>query len=211
MSVTLDRFMGDSLLHFSYSTAAGSMGVPPLDSQLGGSFVTAFSQGQGLNASLNAPFLHQNISSPSGETSHLFPTAARNPNKAIVTIDAHSSLILVANEMTCELFGYQRNDLVGMKVQNLFAEPYWAKQRALVEQNIDASGETVLVSGKVVGGCVEVTSVVLGLGVMVDSDHDSYPFVTVDGCNDIVWSPVPCICVDEASQLRSATQGDCGD
>lgn len=211
MSVTLDRFMGDSLLHFSYSTAAGSMGVPPLDSQLGGSFVTAFSQGQGLNASLNAPFLHQNISSPSGETSHLFPTAARNPNKAIVTIDSQSSLILVANEMTCELFSYQRNDLVGMKVQNLFAEPYWAKQRALVEQNIDASGETVLVSGKVVGGCVEVTSVVLGLGVMVDSDPDSYPFVTLDGCNDIVWSPVPCVCVDEASQLRSATQGDCGD
>lgn len=187
------------------------MGVPPLDSQLGGSFVTAFSQGQGLNASLNAPFLHQNISSPSGETSHLFPTAARNPNKAIVTIDSQSSLILVANEMTCELFSYQRNDLVGMKVQNLFAEPYWAKQRALVEQNIDASGETVLVSGKVVGGCVEVTSVVLGLGVMVDSDPDSYPFVTLDGCNDIVWSPVPCVCVDEASQLRSATQGDCGD
>jgi len=37
------------------------------------------------------------------------------------------------------------------------------------------------------------------------------PLLTLDGCNDIVWSPVPGVCVDEASQLRSATQGDCGD
>ena len=94
VSVTLDRFTGDSLLHFSYSPAAGSMGLGPPDSQLGGSFVTAFSQGLSLNTSLNAPFLHQNLS-PSGESSHLFPTAARNPNKAIVTIDAQSSLISI--------------------------------------------------------------------------------------------------------------------
>ena len=56
----------------------------------------------------------------------------------------------MANEMTCELFGYQRNELVDMKVQSLFTEPYRAKQRALVEQNVDSSGEPVLISGKVV-------------------------------------------------------------
>ena len=149
-SATLNQFTGDSLHHFSYSPAVGNIASNvALDSQLGGSFVTAFSQG--LNSSLNIPFLHQNLSSPTGEASSmLFPTAARNPNKAIVTIDAQSSRILVANEMTCELFGYQRNELAGMKVQSLFTEPYRAKQRALVEQNIDSSGETVLVSGKVV-------------------------------------------------------------
>jgi PAS domain S-box-containing protein len=52
--------------------------------------------------------------------------------------------------MTCELFGYQKDELSGMKVQSLFTEPYRAKQQALVEQNIDASGATVLISGKVV-------------------------------------------------------------
>ena len=149
MSVTLDRFTGDSLLHFSFNPV-GSVSSAP-DSQLGGSFVTAFSQG--LNASFNVPFLHQNnpsSPSPSGDASFLFPSAARNPNKAIVTIDAQTSRILVANEMTCELFGYQRDDLPGMKVQKLFTEPYGAKQQALVEQNIDSSGKTVVVSGKVV-------------------------------------------------------------
>ena len=116
----------------------------------GGSFVRAFTQG--LNSSLNVPFVHQNttLSSPSGDTSALFPTASRNPNKAIITIDTQSSRILVANEMTCELFGYQKDELSGMKVQNLFTEPYRAKQQALVEQNIDSSGATVLISGKVV-------------------------------------------------------------
>lgn len=116
----------------------------------GGSFVRAFTQG--LNSSLNVPFVHQNtsLSSPSGDTSALFPTASRNPNKAIITIDAQTSRILVANEMTCELFGYQKDELSGMKVQNLFTEPYRAKQQALVEQNIDSSGATVLISGKVV-------------------------------------------------------------
>lgn len=116
---------------------------------------------QGLNSSLNVPFVHQNtsLSSPSGETSTLFPTASRNPNKAIITIDAESSRILVANEMTCELFGYQKDDLSGMKVQNLFTEPYRVKQQALVEQNIDSSGATVLISGKVVSTCILLSSI----------------------------------------------------
>ena len=117
---------------------------------LGGSFVRAFTQG--LNSSLNVPFVHQNssLSSPSGDSSALFPTASRNPNKAIITIDGQSSRILVANEITCELFGYQKDELAGMKVQHLFTEPYRAKQQALVEQNIDSTGATVLISGKVV-------------------------------------------------------------
>lgn len=123
----------------------------------GSSFIRAFTQG--LNSSLSVPGPYLPCTSPtppvgtsegSFDQSNLFPTASRNPNKAIVTIDAHTSKILVANEMTCELFGYQRSDLCGMKVQRLFTESYRGKQRALVEQNITASGETRLVSGKVV-------------------------------------------------------------
>lgn len=117
----------------------------------GGSFINAFTQG--LSSSLNVPFIGQTPSSPGGglnTLSTLFPTTARNPNKAIITIDAQTSRILIANEMTCELFGYQRNELVDMKVQSLFTEPYRAEHRALVEQNIDSLGKTVLISGKVV-------------------------------------------------------------
>lgn len=153
-SLTLDHFTGDSLLHFSYNPvqSTGGGGLQGLsDAHLAGSFVTAFTQG--LNTSLNVPFMAQAVSpapSPMGESAYIFPSAARNPNKAIVTIDSRTSRILVANEMTCELFAYQRNELVGMKVQQLFTEPYRARHRVLVEQNIDQSGETVLISGKVV-------------------------------------------------------------
>ena len=143
---TLDKFTGDSLLHFSFNP--GGNFVSPNEPQLAGSFVQAFSN-QGLHTSLNVPSVHQ-MQSSGGEFSTLFPSAARNPNKAIVTIDAQSSVILMTNEITCELFGYQHGNLVGMKVQNLFTDPYLAKQHALVEQNIDASGKEVLVSGKVV-------------------------------------------------------------
>ena len=142
----LDKFTGDSLLHFSFNP--GGNFTSSNEPQLGGSFVRAFTN-QGLHTSLNVPSIHH-VQSPGAESSNLFPSAARNPNKAIVTIDAQSSLILMTNEITCELFGYQRSDLVGMKVQSLFTEPYRAKQHALVERNIDASGKEVLVSGKVV-------------------------------------------------------------
>lgn len=135
-----NRFNGDSLLSFSYKPSSAS--VIPAD--LSGSFVSAFSHP--LNASLNLPF----VTSPAKDKdAFLFPTTARNPNKALFTIDAKSSLILVANDVACNLFGYQRGDLIGLKIQYLFTEPYQARQRALVEENIDVMGETVLVSGKV--------------------------------------------------------------
>ena len=150
---TLDKFTGDSLLHFSFNPGGNFGGDPPL---LGGSFVRAFTTGQGLlHKSLNVPSVHHMQSSNDLSSANLFPTAARNPNKAIVTIDAQSSRILMTNEITCELFGFQRGNLVGMKVQSLFTEPYRAKQHALVERNIDAAGKEVLVSGKVVSESIK--------------------------------------------------------
>ena len=158
---TLDNFMGDSFLHFSFNPSGNF--TPTHEPQLGGSFVRAFTN-QGLHTSLNIPSIHHMQSSNGEMSSTLFPSAARNPNKAIVTIDAQSSLILMTNEITCELFGYQRGTLVGMKVQNLFTEPYRAKQHALVERNIDSSGKEVLVSGKVVSYQVHGTAPVLKAG-----------------------------------------------
>ena len=143
-SKELDRFVGDSVLSFSFNPPTTPL--TPRSAELGGSFVSAFCRS--LNTSLNVPF----FASPSKdkETTFLFPTVVRNPNKAILTIDAATSVILIANNLACNLFGYEQSQLVGMKVQSLFSEPYRARQRALVEQNVNAAGETVLVSGKVV-------------------------------------------------------------
>ncbi len=125
----------------------------------GSSFIRAFTQSLNSSFSVPGPYLQSTSPIPpvtgseSGlDQSTLFPTTSRNPNKAIVTVDAHTSKILVTNEMTCELFGYQRSELSGMKVQHLFTKSYRSTQRALVEQNITSSGETKLVSGKVVSG-----------------------------------------------------------
>ena len=137
----LAHFTGEEMLSVSY----GRSGVasPPPGDQLSGSFVKAFSSS--MNTSLNVPFMQTMM-----DSSNVFPTASRAPNKALVTISAQTSRILVANEYACEVFGYSRGDLVGMKVQSLFTEPYRPRQRALVEQHIDSTGETVLLSGKVV-------------------------------------------------------------
>lgn len=142
-SSNLQRFTGDSLLSFNYNLLPPTP-QPTVD--LGGSFVSAFSNP--LNSSLNLPFL----ASPSKdkESQFLFPSTTRNPNKALITINATTSVILMANKVASQLFGYPQKDLIGLKIQQLFTEPYQSRQRALAEQNINTSGQTVLVSGKVV-------------------------------------------------------------
>ncbi len=144
------RFLGDSLNSVSYKPSPLTPAMPAGD-DLGGSFVSAFSHS--LNTSFTLPFV---TSSSKDRDPFLYPTVTRNPNKAIVTIDARSSLILMTNEITCDMFGYSKLDLVGLKIQHLFTEPYQSRQRALVEENIDCTGETVLLSGKVVSHvCIE--------------------------------------------------------
>ena len=135
----LDHFTGGSMLSYSYNSQSKlSVG----DSYLNNSFIRSFTHS--LNTSLNVPSMHMSTNSS------LFPSTARCPNKAMVTISAQSSQILVANRTACELFGYRRHQLLEMKVHSLFAEPYRAKQQALVEQHIDMEGGVVLVAGKVV-------------------------------------------------------------
>ena len=165
----------------------------------GGSFVRAFTQG--LNTSLSVPYLQSTSPGPGASSSdqfHLFPSVARNPNKAIITIDALNSRILTANEMTCELFGFQRDELSGMKIQKLFTEPYSGEQRALMEQNISASGEMVVISGKVVRFilcCVKTTP---NGATLVRISF----FLFEDGCCDIIWHRVPCLRLDEEDKNR---------
>lgn len=135
----LEQFSGGSMLSYSYHSQSK---LPVGDSYLNNSFIRSFTNS--LNTSLNIPSMHMS------STGTLFPSTARSPNKALVTISAQSSQILVANRTACELFGYQRQQLLGMKVHSLFAEPYRGKQQALVEQHIDVEGGLVLMAGKVV-------------------------------------------------------------
>jgi PAS domain-containing serine/threonine kinase len=138
---SLQRFKGDGLLSFSYNVIPPS----PFQDAAGSSFFSAFSNP--LNSSFNIPFL----TSPSKDksSSFLYPTTSRSPNKAIVTINASTSIIMVVNKVANEMFGYRPGQLIGTKIQGLFAAPYQSTQRALTEQHINESGETVLVSGKV--------------------------------------------------------------
>ena len=154
----LERLLGDRMLSVSYGR--GSVTSPGAGDPLAGSFVRAF-QSQSMNVSLNVPFMHQMM-----DSSVVFQTASRAPNKALLTISAESSRILVANKFASEIFDIERSDLIGMKIQSLFSEPYQAKQRALVEQHIDSTGQTVLMSGKVVsldnesGSCSSVDELI---------------------------------------------------
>ena len=152
----LEHFTGGSMLSYSYQ----SQSKPPVgDSYLNNSFIRSFTNS--LNTSLNIPSMHTST------TGTLFPSTARNPNKALVTISAKSSKILVANRTACELFGYQRQQLLGMKVDSLFAEPYRAKQQALVEQQIDCEGGVVLMAGKVVSCRVKQTIQIVSFKIMI--------------------------------------------
>lgn len=55
--------------------------------------------------------------------------------------------------MAAELFGYSTQQLIGIKMSQLFADVHKEKQEALVEQHIEASGAVVMVNGKVVSTC----------------------------------------------------------
>lgn len=147
---SLLRFSGSSLLSVSYQAQPNLSGQDH-----SGSFVTAFNNS--LNSSLNVPF----VSSPSKDKdgSYLFPTAARSPYKALLTIDADTAIILMSNKVAGNMFGYSKEALVGKKIEELFTEPYRSKQRALIEQNVDVSGESVLVSGKVVSDTLSIVCV----------------------------------------------------
>ena len=71
--------------------------------------------------------------------------------QAIVTINARTSRILVANETACNLFGYSEDTMCNsIKMSQLFTMEDGVKQNVLIEQNVDANGNIVMVSGKVV-------------------------------------------------------------
>ncbi|KAJ8389553.1 hypothetical protein AAFF_G00117900 [Aldrovandia affinis] len=85
-----------------------------------------------------------------GDLSQSGAPAIQNPNKAVVTVDAKTMEILVANEQACKLFGYNSNDLVGLKLSDLLKKTNQIMEEALGEEHMEEDGTMVVVSGKVV-------------------------------------------------------------
>lgn len=86
-------------------------------------------------------------------SSILNPKSGINPNKAVFTIDAKSSNILIVNKNACELLGYQSRELCdsGVKFSNLLACKNKIHVSALAENQFNSEdGTMILLSGKVV-------------------------------------------------------------
>ncbi|XP_022092767.1 uncharacterized protein LOC110980418 isoform X2 [Acanthaster planci] len=131
----LEKFKGDGLDTFSFSAGLSK-----------GSF--APSPTPQLNLSLGQSWSFYNFVG-GGQMGSSFPNTVRNPNKAILTVEAKTTKILVANEMACELFCYSSKELVGMKMSSLLSVNDRKQPEALCEQHLESNGEVVMVSGKV--------------------------------------------------------------
>ena len=103
-------------------------------------------------------FNHSNaagIGAVDDESDEIIPIT--NPNKALVVINGRTTEILTANNISCELFGYSEEKLIGMKLNSLLDgsgegsnENGVKFQDILVESDrLDQNGRIVLCSGKI--------------------------------------------------------------
>ncbi|VCW97189.1 unnamed protein product, partial [Gulo gulo] len=86
----------------------------------------------------------------SGWSTPLFPTPVCNPNKAVFTVDAKTTEILVANDKACQLLGHSSHDLIGQKLTQFFLRPDSDVVKALSEEHMEADGRAAVVFGTVV-------------------------------------------------------------
>ncbi|NXE84122.1 PASK kinase, partial [Cochlearius cochlearius] len=84
------------------------------------------------------------------ESSQHLPTAARNPNKAIFTVDANTTEILVANDKACKLLGCSSQELIGQKLSRLISKSRQEVWEAVGEEYIGTGECSSVVSGTVV-------------------------------------------------------------
>nr|XP_012422210.1 PREDICTED: PAS domain-containing serine/threonine-protein kinase [Odobenus rosmarus divergens] len=86
----------------------------------------------------------------SGWSTPLLPTPVCNPNKAVFTVDAKTTEILVANDKACQLLGHSSHDLIGQKLMQFFLKPDSDVVKALSEEHVEADGRAAVVFGTVV-------------------------------------------------------------
>ncbi|XP_062467120.1 PAS domain-containing serine/threonine-protein kinase isoform X3 [Pezoporus occidentalis] len=84
------------------------------------------------------------------ESSQYLPTAARNPNKAIFTVDANTTEILVANDKACKLLGCSSQELIGQKLSHFISKSSQEAWEAVGEDYIETDECSSVVSGTVV-------------------------------------------------------------
>ncbi|XP_044288807.1 PAS domain-containing serine/threonine-protein kinase isoform X2 [Varanus komodoensis] len=85
-----------------------------------------------------------------GESAQALSIAVRNPNKAIFTVDARTTEILVANDKACKLLGYTTQELIGQKLSQMISKSNWDIMEALKEEYVDAEEHGAVVPGTVV-------------------------------------------------------------
>uniref|UniRef100_A0A7N5JQ44 PAS domain-containing serine/threonine-protein kinase n=1 Tax=Ailuropoda melanoleuca TaxID=9646 RepID=A0A7N5JQ44_AILME len=85
-----------------------------------------------------------------GWSTPLLPTPVCNPNKAVFTVDARTTEILVANDKACQLLGHSSHDLIGQKLTQFFLKPDSDVVKALSEEHVEADGHAAVVFGTVV-------------------------------------------------------------
>ncbi|XP_069857674.1 PAS domain-containing serine/threonine-protein kinase isoform X1 [Dipodomys merriami] len=86
----------------------------------------------------------------SGWSAPLLPAYVYNPNKAVFTVDAKTTEILVANDNACRLLGYSSHDLIGQKLMQFFLKSDSDVMEALSEEHVEADGHAAVVFGTVV-------------------------------------------------------------
>jgi hypothetical protein len=90
-------------------------------------------------------FISVNANEQQTDSSQL--VAMANPNKALIVINGRTTEILTANNISCDLFGYNENTLIGMKLKDLLD---LANKNDLIEcDRLDENGRVVLCSGKI--------------------------------------------------------------
>ncbi|XP_009980806.1 PREDICTED: PAS domain-containing serine/threonine-protein kinase, partial [Tauraco erythrolophus] len=100
-----------------------------------------------LGSSASCSFLHTlAVEEPS---QHL-PTAAHNRNKAIFTVDVHTTEILVANDKACKLLGCSSQELIGQKLSRLISKSSQELWEAVGEEYIETGERSSVFSGTVV-------------------------------------------------------------
>ncbi|XP_064522935.1 PAS domain-containing serine/threonine-protein kinase isoform X2 [Pseudopipra pipra] len=106
-----------------------------------------------IGSSASCSFLHAPALE---ESSQHLPAAARNPNKAIFTVDASTTEILVANDRACKLLGCSSQELIGQKLSHLISKPSQEVWEAVGEEYLETYEWSSVVSGTVmdVRGCL---------------------------------------------------------
>ncbi|XP_060098080.1 PAS domain-containing serine/threonine-protein kinase [Heteronotia binoei] len=84
-----------------------------------------------------------------GESSQSLPASARNPNKAIFTVDIRTTEILIANDKAYKLLGYSSKELIGQKLSQMISKSNWDIVEALNEEHVDVQGHAAVVPGTV--------------------------------------------------------------